>query len=272
MSSNNNDKRPFFVGYSNMPAPLEKFYKRIAIVLIALAILMAVWVSVFQKSTGEGTVDLVEMTTITGYLTIDPYPILHFKDENQAPVILVDRFKKSANHLVGNFDQKWITVSGLMVQRGDWYMLQLPPDIEVQVDEQNETLEVTSIDHGEVTLTGEIIDSKCFLGAMKPGGGKVHRACARLCLLGGIPPMFVAKNSAGSRVGYLIENSDGSSASLTLADEVAIPVSISGNLRQKGNIQFISFNPESVKPLTSNALVDYGTTLEEESLAMHAHH
>ena len=40
-------------------------------------------------------------------------------------------------------------------------------------------------------LRGEIIDPKCFAGAMKPGEGKPHKACAVLCLRGGIPPMFL---------------------------------------------------------------------------------
>ena len=38
-----------------------------------------------------------------------------------------------------------------------------------------------------VTLKGEIIDPKCYLGAMKPGGGKTHKACAMRCIAGGIP-------------------------------------------------------------------------------------
>jgi hypothetical protein len=29
-----------------------------------------------------------------------------------------------------------------------------------------------------MTLTGEIVDSKCYLGVMNPGQGKVHRDCA----------------------------------------------------------------------------------------------
>jgi len=42
-----------------------------------------------------------------------------------------------------------------------------------------------------VRWTGEIIDPKCYAGSMKPGDGKTHKACAALCLRGGIPPVFV---------------------------------------------------------------------------------
>jgi hypothetical protein len=36
-------------------------------------------------------------------------------------------------------------------------------------------------DRGPVELTGEIVDSKCFLGVMVPGSGKTHKECASLC-------------------------------------------------------------------------------------------
>jgi hypothetical protein len=35
-----------------------------------------------------------------------------------------------------------------------------------------------AVDLGEVQLTGEIVDSKCYFGVMNPGNGKVHRDCA----------------------------------------------------------------------------------------------
>ena len=50
---------------------------------------------------------------------------------------------------------------------------------------------------GRVSLTGEIVDSKCYPGVMKPGQGKTHRACAIRCLSGGVPAVFrVASSSA----------------------------------------------------------------------------
>ena len=50
--------------------------------------------------------------------------------------------------------------------------------------------EIPSRAIGEVTLVGEVVDPKCWLGDMKPGDGKAHAACARLCMEGGIPPML----------------------------------------------------------------------------------
>ena len=50
---------------------------------------------------------------------------------------------------------------------------------------------------GEVDLVGEILDSKCWFGAMRPSQGKPHKACASLCIRGGIPPAFFARADGG---------------------------------------------------------------------------
>jgi hypothetical protein len=65
---------------------------------------------------------------------------------------------------------------------------------------------------GDVVLRGEVVDSKCFAGAMKPGEGKTHKACAALCLRGGIPAMFMAVED-GKTVPYLLVDSQGKSPS-----------------------------------------------------------
>ena len=52
-------------------------------------------------------------------------------------------------------------------------------------------------DLGTVTLTGEIVDTKCHFGVMKAGEGKVHRECAVRCISGGAPPGFLARDRSG---------------------------------------------------------------------------
>jgi hypothetical protein len=47
------------------------------------------------------------------------------------------------------------------------------------------------------SLGGEILDSKCWFGAMQPSDSKVHKACASLCVRGDVPPAFFARGPAG---------------------------------------------------------------------------
>jgi hypothetical protein len=118
-------------------------------------------------------------------------------------------------------------------------------------------------DLGKVTMRGEIVDSKCFLGVMKPGPGKVHRACARLCLLGGIPPMFVIRDPDGRKYGYLITLATGQSASRELSSMVATPVKVDGVLEKRGDLIYLKLSDDQGSPelLTGVDLIQYGETL-----------
>ena len=60
-----------------------------------------------------------------------------------------------------------------------------------------------------VTITGEIVDSKCFLGVMVPGSGKTHKECASLCLRGGIPPAVYVRDEAGRSALLLLTGKEG---------------------------------------------------------------
>jgi hypothetical protein len=100
---------------------------------------------------------------------------------------------------------------------------------------------------GTVTLRGEIIDSKCYLGAMKPGGGKTHKACAALCLAGGVPPMFVTRGADGHETYYLLASPAGGPVESQLHGFVGDPVEISGEVEQVDDIRFLKANPAAIR-------------------------
>ena len=81
-----------------------------------------------------------------------------------------------------------------------------------------------------ITLRGEIVDSKCFLGVMVPGEGKTHKDCASLCLRGGIPPAFVVRDREGrSALLLLVSESGGSLAGHAAASRLAgEPIEVTG--------------------------------------------
>jgi hypothetical protein len=60
-----------------------------------------------------------------------------------------------------------------------------------------------------VSLTGELVDSKCYLGVMRPGVGKVHRGCAVRCLAGGVPPALLVRGGDGFSQVFLLAGPDG---------------------------------------------------------------
>ncbi len=251
----------FFVGYLSVPPGLSRFYKLLALSLLFVFIGLGIWLSAAQKSAGLGISDMSVEHEFTGYLTVDPYPVLHVVGEQNRSVILVDQMKKSATDIAKPFANQWVSVSGLSVERGDWLMLQIDPAKGIQKTSAQSHSPPQAEPLGQVSFTGEIIDSKCFLGAMKPGAGKVHRACATLCLMGGIPPMFIVKNKQGQQFGYLLMNKDGSSAAIDLAEDVAVPVNIRGELERRGDMTYLKIDADQITYLEGRALSEYGETL-----------
>ena len=102
--------------------------------------------------------------------------------------------------------------------------------------EAKENSGVETVALGTATLAGEIVDSKCYLGVMNPGRGKVHRDCAARCLSGGIPPALLT--STGEIV--LLVNHDGKpfakDALREFVDEVVV---VRGGLIRRGDIKMM---------------------------------
>jgi hypothetical protein len=94
-----------------------------------------------------------------------------------------------------------------------------------------------------VTLAGEIVDSKCYLGVMNPGNGKVHRDCAARCISGGIPAAFVVKDAAGVSKTLVLSNAG------RLLEFVAEPVEISGRLFRSNGMLKLRADPGSIRRL-----------------------
>jgi hypothetical protein len=244
----------FFVGYLNTPRGLASFYKILIPVLIITVAAFGIWFAQSQKGAGRGVWDLSGPSTISGYLTVDPYPVVHFVGEKERSVILIQQGKLSANLLSLDYTNKWVTVSGFAIARGDWSMLELTASAEFLIQELQPAVDFKIEPMGDIALSGEIIDSKCFLGVMKPGSGKAHRACAAMCLRGGMPPMFVATNSNGEKFGYMLMHPNGESASLDLMGDVALPVEMKGQLEKRGDMYYIRYDKSSISRLEISKL------------------
>jgi hypothetical protein len=89
-----------------------------------------------------------------------------------------------------------------------------------------------------VTFTGELVDSKCYLGVMRPGLGKVHRGCAVRCLAGGVPPAILVRGADGYSQVFMLAADDG--ATLAIDPELAARIiTVSGDLVLSGGTPVI---------------------------------
>lgn len=240
--------RDFFVGYLPTPKSLRIFYRVLVPILLLVGLLVGYRIAAQQESAGAGQWNPAEIATVEGLLRVDPYPVLHLASGES--VLLVRAGKASALEYVNGFIDQHVSIRGVPIERGGWKMLEIYGADDVQA--WNPALPVVPPpiqSAEEVTYAGEIVDSKCFLGVMKPGSGKVHRACAAMCLTGGLPPMLVVSDPQGNKYGYMLVNAEGESASRELVPDVAIPVTVSGNLEIRGDLTYLRINTNGVRRL-----------------------
>lgn len=197
------DTDDFFVGYLPTPARLSRWLRRVVMVIAAVVVMTAAIVAALQNDPGAGAWALDDVRTWEGVLIARPYPMLRVTDAG-GPVrtlLLVSEGKRGCAERLPAFDCALVRIKGTLLERDGRQMIELLSADDgfelLSGDAPDEQLRITSsLQWREAELRGEIIDPKCRLGAMKPGEGKTHKACAALCLRGGIPPMFVSAGEA----------------------------------------------------------------------------
>jgi len=186
----------FFVGYLKTPPGSRRFLKGVALAVLAAGIALAAVLAAAQRDPGNGVWDLANAKTLEGVIYSSPCPLIRIAGADGKPMtlLLVSQGKIGAAERVPA-EGRAVKVRGHTLEHGRVHLFELDDDAGAI-----ETLPI-ALPHLEVplgagrtavTLRGEIVDPKCFAGAMKPGDGKTHKGCAVLCIRGGIPPMFVA--------------------------------------------------------------------------------
>lgn len=232
----------FFVGYSETPRRDRRFFLKAGLGLMAGTAALATGAAALQQRPGPGTWNMADVRDWTGIVTGEPYAMLRTADLDGTPrtVLLSCLGKCGVAARIGNLEGRAVRVRGSLIQRGQNAMIAVPETemdwiapLESPADPalafpQPEPLT-------EIDLVGEILDSKCWFGAMRPSEGKVHKSCASLCIRGGIPPAFYAR-SDGGRAALMIMTDGGLAHGQDLLPLVADPVRVRGRVSRFGNL------------------------------------
>ncbi len=198
-----------YVGYLPAPQAHGRFARITAAVVVAAFGGLALLLGAAQGDAGRGTWDASGTAVYEGTLRVDPYPVLLTTDEAGGVIeaVLVDQGKIGATARAAPFDGQRVRVKGGMIRWGARAAIELagvPDDVSAMIAGDPAAAGVApargnraaSIER--VSLIGEIVDPKCYLGVMNPGHGKPHLSCAELCIRGGIPPVLVVRTDAAS--------------------------------------------------------------------------
>lgn len=245
----------FYIGYlPKMPKSCARFTKVFIVFAFITAISLIVFLWTGQKHFAKSFFEFGTVKDFEGTIQAQPIPFLLVeKSEKINGLPTFERFPLVAEGKHGfeakQFDGQKVKLKGTLIYRDDLRMIEVkensPESSSESVNLINETIESL----GEFTLRGEIVDSKCYLGVMNPGQSKPHRDCAVACLRGGIPPLFVVKDSLGnvSELWLLSENSE--AVNKEILDFVAEQIEISGKVSRTGDQLFFKINPQQIKRL-----------------------
>jgi hypothetical protein len=240
----NSDNEEFYIGYA--PRPPRRIARTIFRAVVGLNVLAAAvaLVLVFaQRPFARSTFEFQQYREFTGEMELKPYPallVVRPGGKEYSRYLLVARGKHGADAEVRSFAGEAVQLQGSLIYRDGQTMVEL-----VQGSVQalrKEPAAVSFATLGEVTLTGEIVDSKCFLGVMNPGRTKVHRDCAARCISGGIPPAFVTADGF-----YLLVGGDGRAVQHEVLDWVGETIEVTGTVLRSGETLILRAEPTSFR-------------------------
>ncbi len=242
----------FYIGW--MPKAPDKFakhVKKVVLILVLVVTTISVLLAFSQKKFDTGNFEFGTLTEVKGILSKTPVPnlkIIGRKDIWGNPTyitaILVGYGKHGADGIISDLekenktslDKKEIIVKGTLLYNDGKLVMQIAAQDKPLVRIGGGVSSPDLVPHiknlGVQTVTGEIIDPKCYFGVMKPGLGKPHRDCAIRCILGGISPLLHVQNSKGASNYYIIVGSNGEKMNEAVQDFVAEPVELTGKLVQ----------------------------------------
>ena len=260
------ERDPFYVGYFPMPKPIKRFILPWLVGNLVLAIGIAVVIASQDREPGDGVWETNKAVEVFGRLIHHPYPML--RTEQGETYLLVEQGKIGAQaRLEKLLDRRFATVTGYLIEREGRKVLEIDSSLEEPVvtyigppkfDERGELQGIlaTAIipaphrtNLGTYTLTGEIVDPKCYLGVMQPGEGKTHKACATLCIKGGIPPMFLVRNKQGNTAAYLLTDAEGNAFPESHHEYIADPIELTGEVFRDGDLLTLRADLDSIRRL-----------------------
>ncbi|MCA9714595.1 MAG: hypothetical protein H6713_06145 [Myxococcales bacterium] len=194
------DRGAFYIGWQpRMPAALARVIRPLVITLVVLLVGLSAGVASTLRSGPPGVFEFGVVRDLDGVFYATPLPTLRLRDPVGGGAVsyyVVGAGKRGIPDELRALAGQRVRFRGTLIHQGGATMVELtepasltpsgppPPGLERPAPQTV----------GERELVGELVDTKCFFGVMRPGLGKVHRGCAIRCLSGGVPPGLLLRH------------------------------------------------------------------------------
>lgn len=247
----------FYVGYLDRSAPAtSRFARRAALALVAVALGLGALFAMSQSRWGSGSFEFGAVRTITGIYRAEPVAHLEIAHPGARTTVerwlLVGEGKHGVPGAWAQFDGQSVELDGTLIARGATTMVEVaaagPRAMggAAALPAVAQPVEVPR-SHGRRRVVGEIVDSKCWLGVMNPGELRTHRACATLCVRGGVPPLVTVWDPTDTPGQLLLLGGAGEPVHDHVLPWIALPVQLEGQLWQLGELWFLHLEPDGIQ-------------------------
>ena len=244
----------FYQGYSpTIPPGIRRFLWILIPLIAVIVIVLSVILPIIHNQYSPGS--FTGFREYEGLLMDKPVPHLMIPrqgntnpDNAYSRYVLAGTRKTSVDPKILEFSGNWVKIEALPVFRDGMTLLAVrasetpeiidPPPTQSLIPPQGKTL-------GKFTLAGEIVDTKCYLGVMKPGQLKVHRDCAIRCISGGVPPSLRVVDASGNIEYFLLVDSESKAVNSEILDIIADPVAVTGEVVQYGDLFVLKADPDN---------------------------
>lgn len=249
------DGQDFYVGYlERAPASIAAFLRPRTLFVAALLLAIGAGLLASQSPFSSGVFEFGRLRDFEGRIEAAPYPVLAVDRPGggTSRYLLCAEGKHGAEVLVAESIGRRVRLRGTLIHRECMTMVEIEAGSITALDavpQPDAGSPIERIELSSTTLRGEIVDSKCHLGVMKPGEGKAHRDCAARCLSGGVPPMLYSVDESGRTLRVLLSGTGGEAIGRELLDFVGEPVEVSGALSIQGDLYHLRIDPRAVTRL-----------------------
>jgi hypothetical protein len=252
MSNKTSNNPEFYVGYLPLPQSHKRFLTALVALLSIAMLSSGALIAAAQRNPGKTELVSTQRATWSGTVYTDPYPMMIHDDGSIHLLIGIGKFGVADR--VAPFNGKRCQVDGWALARTNRSAIQL----DITQDAIRESTGAirpaptqTAQSNEPVELIGEIVDGKCFLGAMKPGDGKAHKACATLCIQGGLPPMFAASDQSPTTQLPLVLINGSPTLPQSVLELVGEPIKLTATRSTLGTLEILSIDPQSLQRWTN---------------------
>ena len=247
----------FYICYQpGMPKNTKKTVARFVVLCGIFLGIGAFVFGFFQETAVNSNFDFGNPSQVMGIYHESPYPMLQISlgEQTFKNVVLLgfgksgpNPYLKSLREEYGKLHGRKMRIEGQLIYYNGQTLLEIDDSQKIEILEEGKAPLVQDI--STQVIEGEIVDSKCYFGVMKPGFGKIHRSCAALCIAGGVPPVLVSTDKNGHENYFLLTDLKGNALHKDILPYIGQPVSIKGNHASLGGWNILRIQVAEIEKL-----------------------